>query len=101
MERIFWGCLSDLLGIFYPPNRPGMIVTGNNVETQSLVLLPESKTTLAKYFCFHEVWEEIELSDGLPVMFFFLEMNPCLLILSLNWMAEFNFCCALSYVIKG
>lgn len=78
-----------------------MIVTGNKVETQSLVLLPESKTILAKYFHFHEVWEAIELSDGLPVMFSFLEMNPCLLILSLNWVAEFNFWRALSYVIKG
>lgn len=78
-----------------------MIVTGNNVETQSLALLPESKTTLAKYFHFQEVWEAIELSDGLPVMFSFLEMNPCLLILPLNWMAEFNFWRALSYIIKG
>lgn len=84
-----------------PPNRPDMVVTGNNVETQSLVPLPESKTTLAKYFHFHEVWKAMELSDGLPVMFFFLEMNPCLLILSLNWMAGFNFWRALSYVIKG
>lgn len=78
-----------------------MIVRGNDVETQRLVMLTESKTTLAKYFHFHEVWEAMELSDGLPVMFFFLEMNPCLLILSLNWLAEFNFWRALSYVIKG
>lgn len=85
----------------YGPKRPSMIFAGNDVETQSLVMLPESKTILAKYFHLYGVWKAIELSDGLPVIFFFLEMNPCLLIFSLNWMAEFNFCGALSYVIKG
>lgn len=63
-------------------------------------MLTESKTILAKYFHLYEVWKTIELSNGLPVIVFFLETNPCLLILSLNWEAESNFCGALSYVIK-
>lgn len=84
----------------YAPKRPSMIVAGNDVEIQSLVMVPESKTILAKYFHLYGVWKAIELCDGLPVIFFFLEMNACLLILSLNWTAEFTFCGALSCVIK-
>lgn len=64
-------------------------------------MLTESKTILAKYFHLYEIWQTMELSDGFPVIVFFLETNPCLLILSLNWEAESNFCGTLSYVIRG
>jgi len=54
------------------------------LKLKSLVMLPESKTVLAKYFYLYGVWKAVEWSGGLPVIFFYLETKPCLLILSLN-----------------